>query len=92
MTTAHEALATVSSHIATFRLPSLGNRYTLNVRLIESGVRLDGLLWARTNLIYSSQADRYVSDRIMNILSQIKKHRILELDGSNTNRLFIGQY
>ncbi|MCT6562772.1 hypothetical protein N4307_14435, partial [Staphylococcus aureus] len=39
--------------------PALGNRYTLNVRLIESGVRLDGLLWARTNLIYSSQADKY---------------------------------
>ncbi|MHC6201190.1 hypothetical protein LYZ41_10320 [Elizabethkingia miricola] len=39
--------------------PSLGNRYTLNVRLIESGVRLDGLLWARTNLIYSSQIDKY---------------------------------
>lgn len=39
--------------------PALGNRYTLNVRLIESGVRLKGLLWARTNLIYSSQADKY---------------------------------
>ena len=39
--------------------PTLGNRYTLNVRLIESGVRLKGLLWARTNLIYSSQADKY---------------------------------
>ncbi|MCL1667697.1 hypothetical protein M2T82_06440 [Elizabethkingia ursingii] len=39
--------------------PALGNRYTLNVRLIESGVRLKGLLWARSNLIYSSQADKY---------------------------------
>ncbi|AJW63933.1 hypothetical protein VO54_02473 [Elizabethkingia miricola] len=39
--------------------PALGNNYSLNVRLIESGVRLRGLLWGRTNLIYSSQSDKY---------------------------------
>lgn len=39
--------------------PALGNNYKLNVRLIESGVRVRGLLWGRTNLIYSTQSDKY---------------------------------
>ncbi|MCL1668179.1 hypothetical protein M2T82_08915 [Elizabethkingia ursingii] len=38
----------------------MGNNYSLNARLIESGVRIKGLLWARTNLLYSSsQSDAY---------------------------------
>ncbi|WP_139366086.1 hypothetical protein [Elizabethkingia meningoseptica] len=39
--------------------PVLGNNYSLNARLIESGIRVKGLLWARTNLLYSSQSDAY---------------------------------
>ncbi|WP_260394204.1 fimbrillin family protein [Elizabethkingia anophelis] len=40
--------------------PVLEGRYSINARLIESGVRVKGLLWARTNLTYDSgQADMY---------------------------------
>ncbi|MCL1666848.1 hypothetical protein M2T82_02105 [Elizabethkingia ursingii] len=40
--------------------PVLTSKYNINAQLVESGVRVKGLLWARTNLTYNtSQADQY---------------------------------
>jgi len=40
--------------------PTIGATYGLNIRLIESPVKIKGVLWARSNLIYNaSQTDRY---------------------------------
>lgn len=40
--------------------PVLSSRYNINAQLIESGVKVKGLLWARTNLTYNtSQSDQY---------------------------------
>ncbi|HFK5529347.1 TPA: hypothetical protein ACGZ99_003424 [Elizabethkingia anophelis] len=41
-------------------IPILGNKYNITAKLIESGIKVKGLLWARTNLTYnSSQEDKY---------------------------------
>lgn len=40
--------------------PTIGSTYALNIRLIESPVKVKGVLWARSNLIYnSSHTDSY---------------------------------
>ncbi|HFK5570503.1 TPA: hypothetical protein ACG0AO_002315 [Elizabethkingia meningoseptica] len=50
----------ILSYNNTVLTPALGSRYNLTARLVESGVRVRGLLWARTNLQYdASQSDMY---------------------------------
>lgn len=42
--------------------PIYGNKYTIITRLIESGVKVNGLLWARSNLYYAdnvAHSDKY---------------------------------
>ncbi|MDX8569368.1 hypothetical protein OZ668_15310 [Elizabethkingia sp. HX XZB] len=42
--------------------PIYGNKYTISARLIESGVKVNGLQWARSNLYYAdnvTHADKY---------------------------------
>jgi len=40
--------------------PAIGSTYALNIRLIESPVKVNGVLWARSNLVYNgSHMDRY---------------------------------
>lgn len=40
--------------------PTIGGTYGLNIRLIESPVKIKGVLWARSNLIYNAnETDRY---------------------------------
>jgi len=40
--------------------PTIGSTYAVNIRLIESPVKVKGVLWARSNLIYDpSHADSY---------------------------------
>lgn len=40
--------------------PAIGSTYGLNIRLIESPVKVNGVLWARSNLVYNAnEMDRY---------------------------------
>ncbi|MFC3353482.1 hypothetical protein [Sphingobacterium zeae] len=40
--------------------PTIGSTYAVNIRLIESPVKVKGILWARSNLIYDpSHTDKY---------------------------------
>jgi len=40
--------------------PTIGSTYGLNIRLIESPVKVKGVLWARSNLVYNAaEMDKY---------------------------------